>query len=76
MKVKGYFSQFLKKDSHLKHNRKEPGQSITVVPKINMILKGTYSGGDFNNGKIKYGKKVLIATKLLDQWHKAIIFTP
>ena len=67
LKVKGYFSQFLKKDSHLKHNRKEPGQSIIVVSEINMILKGTSSGGDSNNGKIKYGKKVLIATKLLDQ---------
>ena len=67
LKVKGYFSQFLKKDSHLKHNRKEPGQFIIVVPEINLILKGTSFRGDSNNGKRKYRKKVLIAIKLLDQ---------
>jgi hypothetical protein len=46
------------------------------VPEINMILKGTSFGGDSNNGKRKYRKKVLIAIKLLDQWHKAIVFAP
>jgi hypothetical protein len=46
-----------------------------ALPKINMILRGTFAGGDSNNRKSKYRKKVLTTTRSLVQWHEPIIFT-
>jgi len=72
---KGYLRQFLKKDFRPEQVREDPSQSITTLPKINVILGGTSTRGDSNNGKRKYRKQVLAITRSLVQWHEPIIFT-
>jgi hypothetical protein len=44
----------------------EPSQSVMTLPENNVILGGTYAGGDSNNEKGKYGKQILTTTRSLN----------
>lgn len=62
--TKVYFHRFLRKDFDSEQRREKVGQFMRAQPKINVILGGTYVGGDSNTGKMKYGKQVLMTACL------------
>jgi hypothetical protein len=64
--AKCYLHWFLKKDFCPGQNMEEPSQSVMTLPENNVILGGTYAGGDSNNEKGKYGKQILTTTRSLN----------